>query len=98
MASIGDNIKRLRQERHLSQEQLCAKIGMNLKSMSFYENSKRHIPADWLVPLARALGVTVDEICGYAKEPTIEDELTVRIGRAVLDALKDFDISPKTKA
>ena len=95
MASIGDNIKRFRKERHLSQLQLAEVTGINVKSLSFYENGKRHIPGEYLIPLADALGVSIDELCGVVKKQTPEDELMEKADRALREVLMDYTISSK---
>lgn len=39
--TFGDNLKRLRQENNLTQEQLAKKLGISKSSISFYEHSKK---------------------------------------------------------
>ena len=96
MASIGDkniigsNIKRFRKARWLSQEKLAELADINEKLISFYENGTRNIPSRNLAPIAKALGVTVDELCGNTQEQTAADELFARISLAVLEVLKDY--------
>lgn len=95
MASIGDNIKHFRKAKNISQMELAAMTGINVKSLSFYENGKRHIPADYLLPLAVALCVSIDELCGVVKKQTVEDELARKIGSAILDVLREYDIKQR---
>ena len=94
MASIGENIRKLRKARGLTQEQLAELTGINEKSISFYENGSRHVPSDCLLPFADALGVNV-EVLLSRKNTTELDELMARIHSAVLDVLKDYEIAVK---
>jgi transcriptional regulator with XRE-family HTH domain len=91
MASIGENIRKLRKARKMTQAKLAELTGIDEKSISFYENGKRNVPSDCLVPLADALGVTVDVLVGRT-EMTDQEDLVSRISRAILDVLKDYDI------
>ena len=96
MASIGDNMKRLRKERGFTQEKLAELTGLNEKSISFYENGTRNVPSDCLVSIADAFGVSVDVLLGRV-EMTQMDELMSRIHAAILDVLKDYNLSPKSR-
>ena len=94
MASIGENIRKLRKARGLTQEQLAELTGINEKSISFYENGSRNVPSDCLFPFADALGVSVEVILGREKLTEL-DELMAKIHSAVLDVLKDYKIAMK---
>lgn len=59
---IGNRIKELREEKHLSQEDLEAKSGVKNTAISSYENHKRNIGLYNLGRIARGLGVTIDEL------------------------------------
>ena len=90
MASIGDNIRRIRKAKGISQQELAAITGINAKSLSFYENGKRNIPGVYLILIANALEVSIDELCGVVKK-TVEDELARRISNVVLGVLKNYE-------
>ena len=60
---LGENIRRLREARGLSQNALAAAAGLDQGHLSTIEGGKRANPtAAVLVALARALGVTVDDL------------------------------------
>ena len=66
------------------------------KAISFYENDRRSVPSEYLLPLAEALNVSVDELCGKKeKEETIVDELAEKIIGVIYTVLRDYDITPK---
>ena len=58
--SIGDKIKRLRQDKNWSQEQLAQKIDVSRRFIGVYETSKSLPSAATLQKLAEVFGVSVD--------------------------------------
>lgn len=62
---LGLNIKKLRKEKNLTQQELADKIGKGLNFMGKIEIafSKPHI--DTLIDIADALGVTVSELTNF---------------------------------
>ena len=66
--TIGETIQRLRTKRRLSQEQLAELVGVSRQAVSKWELNTALPDTDKLVPLARALGVSVDELLGNCFE------------------------------
>lgn len=62
MRPLGDQLRRLRLERKLSQERLAELAGLNYKYIGRIELAKADPGADVLVRLARALVIPVGEI------------------------------------
>jgi transcriptional regulator with XRE-family HTH domain len=60
--ALGAQLRRLRLERRLSQEQLAELAGLNAKYLGRVELAKAEPGADVLVRLARALAVPVGEL------------------------------------
>ena len=58
--SLSANIKRLRQEKNLTQEQLAAKLGVSAQAVSKWETSETYPDGTLLVPLAQELDVSLD--------------------------------------
>ncbi len=62
-SEMGYKIKKLRDEKHMTQEELAAKSGVSRTIISLLENHSTHSTSTkTLVKLAAALGVTVDQI------------------------------------
>ncbi|MBE5951580.1 MAG: helix-turn-helix transcriptional regulator [Lachnospiraceae bacterium] len=61
---LSQNIKRLRLERKLTQEQLAAALGVSAQAVSKWETSDTYPDGELLVPLAIKLGVSLDELFG----------------------------------
>ena len=62
--TLGATIQRKRSERGLSQEQLAERVGVSRQAVSKWEVGDAIPDTDKLIPLARALGITVDELLG----------------------------------
>lgn len=58
------NIRRLRKEKFLTQEELAEKIGVTTQAISNYETGRRRIPVSLLDPIREALECTWDELLG----------------------------------
>lgn len=63
--TIGSNIKRLRQNKGVTQEQLGVALGMSSQAVSKWENESA-LPDILILPkLADYFGVSIDELMGY---------------------------------
>lgn len=58
----GAMIRRLREERRMTQQQLAEKIGVSDKTISKWENSRGYPDISLIEPLSDALGVSVIEL------------------------------------
>ena len=65
---LGETIQALRRQKNLTQEQLAEQVGVSRQAVSKWELNTALPDTDKLVPLARALGVSVDELLGNAFE------------------------------
>ncbi|MBO4326661.1 MAG: helix-turn-helix transcriptional regulator [Clostridia bacterium] len=76
--SVGTNIKRLRSEKGITQEQLAAAMNVTCAAVSKWERGETYPDITMLQPLAFYFGVTLDELMGYDKEKVSEQiELTI---------------------
>ncbi len=60
----SENIRRFRREKGLTQEQLGDALGVSSQAVSKWETGDTYPDGSLLVPLADALGVTLDELFG----------------------------------
>ncbi len=66
---LGENIRRLREQRGLSQLALARAAGIDQGHLSAIEHGKRPDPqVSVLNAIARALGVTLDEVLDVSSE------------------------------
>ena len=61
-AKLGGELRRLRQKRGLTLSQLAASLGWRKFEVAFYELGRTQLPPERFAPLARALGVSPDEL------------------------------------
>ena len=64
---FSERLKRYRKERNLTQQQLADTLGVSNKSVSRWESGGGYPDLPLLVPLARALGVTADDLLDAEK-------------------------------
>lgn len=64
---IGENIKRLRRERELTQEEAAAHLGISFQAISKWERGDGYPDITMLPALANYFGVSVDELIGMDK-------------------------------
>jgi len=62
--SFGAQLARLRQEAGLSQRDLAAEVGISQRMIAYYEKQTAHPPTHLLAILAKALGVSADQLLG----------------------------------
>lgn len=66
--TIGTNIKRLRSEKNITQEQLSSAMNVTCAAVSKWERGETYPDITLLQPLAYYFGVSLDELMGYDKE------------------------------
>ena len=59
---LGDNIKKIRTRKGMSQGDICRALDIDRGYMSAIENGKKNITISQLERLAQALGVSVDKL------------------------------------
>lgn len=73
MNQIGENIKKIREHRSITQDQLSEMVGIHRVTLAKYEAGKSIPGADVLGRLAKALHVKADVLLGNDDELTDED-------------------------
>ena len=63
--SLSDNIRRLRTERGMTQEELAGALGVSSQAVSKWECSETYPDGALLVPLAEKLETSLDDLFGY---------------------------------
>ena len=72
MVNFRANIKKLRQQKHMTQQQLAERVGISKAMISAYETETRYPSYDILIKLAATFGVSTDYLLGLEKNKTIE--------------------------
>lgn len=62
--ALGERIALLRKESHITQVQLAETLDVAQSTVNAYESGQRRVPVSALPVLAKALGVSLDELLG----------------------------------
>lgn len=89
--NIGGVIRQYRKSRNLTQEEMASRLGVSAPAVNKWENGKTLPDVALLAPIARLLGITVDELLSF-QEALTEDEI-VRFVRQI-----DTDLDNKAFA
>ena len=77
---VGENIKKLREEKEMLQKQVAAAVGVHPSNYSKIEKGEREPSIEVLDGLAKLFGVTIDQIVhldeNLPKEIVVEDKTT----------------------
>ena len=88
---IGENIKRIRKVKNLTQKEVFIAAGMDSAQYSRIENSRTDPSVNTLEKIAKALGVSLSEI--FTKEEDIKEihsyDKTLMEKVRLIDSLKD---------
>ena len=85
MAKVAKNIKRLRNARGLSQEQLAAELHISRQAVSHWENDRTQPDIDMLEKLAEILDAPIEEIIyGEKRQTTLEPDKKKPINTAAI--------------
>ena len=75
---IGQNIKKIREDKNLTQQQIAELIHMHRSNYSKIESGQREISVDALNKVARYFGMTIDQIVNFdgavPQKITVEDK------------------------
>ena len=74
MNHIGQRIKELRKKKDLTQERLADYLGVTYKAVSKWECGTTTPDLSLIIPLARILQVSADELLGGKQKEIDEDE------------------------
>lgn len=82
MEKLGERIAVLIKERHISQKDLAAMVGVTESALSRYINNEREPKIEVLANLATALNTTIDYLTTGAKPETDFDEIYRLVARS----------------
>ena len=88
---LGANIRGLRRERHITQEQLAEKLGVSCQSVSRWENDTCYPDMELLPALARIFSVSVDRLLGVSEEDKHDKLMDLLKQVSAADAVREAD-------
>lgn len=75
---IGSRIAFLRDQRHLTQEELASALGISRAALSHYEKNRREPDTETLTKVADLFQVSLDYLVGRTNEATVTLDSDVR--------------------
>ena len=94
--SIGDRLARLRNERGYSQRDLSRETGISHRMIAYYEKQAQYPPTHVLPILAKALGISLDQLFGMDKIKKDGNNKDMRLWRR-FSQIEKFDVKEKRK-
>lgn len=73
--TIANNLKKIREAKKLTQREVWEAAGIGKSSLTAYEAGRSDPTGDTIVRLAKALGVTTDELLLTDQERTVSEDL-----------------------
>ena len=83
--SLGKNIKKLRKESYLTQEELAEKLNVTFQAVSKWENETGMPDISQIVPLTKIFGISTDKLFGIQNDETTKKESCVHIIRRIVE-------------
>ncbi|MCI9355802.1 MAG: helix-turn-helix transcriptional regulator [Firmicutes bacterium] len=92
MVNFRANIKKLRQQNHMTQKELAQRVGVSKAMISAYETEMRYPSYDVLIKLAATFGVTTDFLLGLEKKNIVDvtglDEEEIQIINSLISVFR----------
>jgi transcriptional regulator with XRE-family HTH domain len=92
LEGFGARLARLRKAAGLTQTQLGDKVGLSKRMVAYYESTEAQPPGPLLPDLARALGVSLDQLLGMK---AVRDTVSPRTARLVNRLRRIEELPPK---
>ena len=87
MSEVATSIKKLRQEKQLSQEQLAEQLHVTRQALSNWENGKTQPDVDTLTQLASIFDVSIERIIYVKGTPRLHFAIKIDPQKSVQDAV-----------
>ena len=72
ITKLSSRLKLLRNSKHLRQDEVAKRIGVNKSAISTYESGTRQPSYEVLIRLAKLYQVSIDYLLGYDENQTID--------------------------
>ena len=92
-SDFGERLTGLRKAKGLTQAQLGDLVGVSNRVIAYYEKETQYPPSRLIVPLAKALGVSADELLGMKEAKADPDPTKAALWRRlkVVETLPQVD-------
>ncbi len=95
MKYLVKNLKKLRKERKLTQQQIATTLNMHRSNYSKVENGERELSIEAIISLADFFGMTVDELVRDPKTFQSNEEYTNDLINGQLKKLDKLELEDK---
>jgi len=92
---IGSNIKRLREERGIKQQEIAELISMHRSNYSKIENGQREISVTALDKIAQYFDITIDELIHMGDDVPQEVDITDKSALEQMKMIQELDEEDK---
>ncbi len=98
--SLGKNLKKLREYKAITSEQLSLETNINQKNIKSYENKNIKPPLNNLIKLSNYFGITIDFLILWDKTPFFHNMKLLNLAKQIdeMDQLQRFQIESMTSA
>lgn len=87
--NLADNLKKIRKENHLSQEQLAEKLGVSRQSVSKWESNLAYPEMDKVLQLCKLFNLNIDELLNQdIKEANENKQAKINVNKYIDDFLE----------
>jgi transcriptional regulator with XRE-family HTH domain len=93
--NIGENIKKIREQKGLQQKQLAAEVGIPYTSYNKIETGSRDVTIEELDKIARYYGISIDQVVHFNEEVPVEVTIENKPGFEQLNLLNQLDEDDK---
>lgn len=91
-AEFSENLKKLREEKGISQTELARRLGVNKSLISSYENMERLPSLNALVKLSYQFGISMETLLGVKRNKTVDvSNLSTEQISVVTSVIKQFE-------
>lgn len=84
---LGDSLKKLRENKGYTQQQMADLIHTHRSGYSKMENNQQDIPVDCLIHIAKNFGLTVDDVIYFGEKNGVPTEVSMN-DKATLEQLQ----------
>jgi transcriptional regulator with XRE-family HTH domain len=95
---LGDNLKKLRESKGYTQQEMADLIHTHRTGYSKMENNQQDIPVDCLIHIAKNFGIAVDDIIYFGEKDAVPNEITLddKATLEQLNLINELDKEEKT--
>jgi len=94
---LGDSLKKLRESKDYTQQQMADLIHTHRSGYSKMENNQQEIPVDCLIQIAKNFGMTVDDVIYFDEKNGVPGEVSLsdKVTLEQLQLINELDTEEK---